>query len=158
MLATVLSGGRSSRFYESLVRTKQLSQGVSASAGSTRGPGLFSVGGSVLQGKSIADLEQAIYAEIERVKTGPIADWEIEKARNTQKRQFVSGLGSSLQRAVLLGQYALFYNDPDLINTYTARLSKVTAADLQRVAKQYLVETNRTVVITNPKGASEGGR
>jgi predicted Zn-dependent peptidase len=160
VLATVLSGGRSSRFYESLVRTKQLTQGVSASAGSTRGPALFSVGGSVLQGKTVADLEQAIYAEIERVKTGPIADWEIEKARNTQKRQFVSGLGSSLQRAVLLGQYALFYNDPDLINTYTARLNKVTAADLQRVAKQYLVETNRTVVITNPKatGAPEGGR
>ncbi|HET9369806.1 MAG TPA: pitrilysin family protein [Vicinamibacterales bacterium] len=160
VLATVLSGGRSSRFYESLVRTKQLTQGVSASSASTRGPGLFSVGGNALPGKSIADLEQAIYAEIERVKTGPIADWEMEKARNTQKRQFVGGLGSSLQRAVLLGQYALYYNDPNLINTYTDRINKVTAADLQRVAKQYLVETNRTVVITNPKptGASEGGR
>ena len=61
---------------------------------------------------------------------------------------------------VLLGQYALFYDDPNLINTYTDRINKITAADLQRVAKQYLVETNRTVVITNPKSTapSEGGR
>jgi predicted Zn-dependent peptidase len=107
-------------------------------------------------GRSVDELEQAIYAEIDKVKTGPIAQWEMDKAHNTQKRAFVNSLGSSLQRAVLLGQYALFYNDPDLINTYSDRIAKITAADVQRVARQYLTPTNRSVVITTIKPASAG--
>ena len=157
VLGLVLSGGRSSRFYESLVRQQQLTSNVAAFTAGTRGPNLFQIISVALPGKPIADLEKAIDAEIEKIKAGPIADWEIEKARNTQKRQYVGGLGSSLQRAVLLGQYALFANDPNLINTYIDRITKVTAADLQRVAKQYLVPTNRTVVVTNPRAAAGRG-
>jgi zinc protease len=159
VLASVLSAGRSSRFYDSLVRQQQLTSDPGASATSARGPGLFRVGATALPGKSIADLERAIYAEIDKVKAGPVAAWEIEKAINTQKRTFVAGLGSSLQRAVLLGQYAMFYDDPNLINTYVDRLSKVTAADVQRVAARYFVATNRSVIVTTPKAATpaEGG-
>ena len=140
--------------YESLVRQKQLTSNVSAFTNGTRGPNLFQMASTALPGKAIADIEAAIYAEIEKVKAGPIAAWEIEKALNAQKRSYVSSLGSSLQRAVLLGQYALFWNDPDLINTYLDRISKVTAADVQRVAAQYLVPARRNVVITTPKGAA----
>ena len=159
VLAAVLSSGRSSRFYDSLVHQQQMTSGVSASAANTRGPGLFRVSSTALPGKAIADLEKGIYAEIEKVKAGPIQPWEIEKARNNQRRSFVSGLGSSLNRAVLLGQYALFVNDPNLINTYADRMAKVTAADVQRVAKQYLTPTNRTVVVTTPKtpAGAQGG-
>jgi zinc protease len=159
VLANVLSSGRSSRMYDNVVRQKQLASGVAVSASSTRGPGLFQIGATALPGKTIADLEGAIYAEIEKIKAGPIADWEIEKARNTWKRNQVNGLASSLSRAMSLGRYALFWNDPNLINTYIDRITKVTAADVQRVAKQYLVQTNRTVIITQPKsaGAVQGG-
>ena len=54
----------------------------------------------------------------------------------------------------------MFYNDPDLINRRAAEIAKVTAADVQRVARQYLTPQNRTVLITNPKAkaASEGGQ
>ena len=90
-----------------MVRQQQLTP-ASARRRGTRGPGLFQVGGPALPGKSIADLEQAIYAEIEKVKTEPIAAWEIEKARNGEKRHYVSGLTSSLQRAIQLGDFALF--------------------------------------------------
>ncbi len=163
--ATILSGGRSSRFYESIVRQKQLSSNVGASAGESRGPGLFQVRGMANPGKSIADLEQAIYAEVERLKAGPIEPWEIEKARNAAKRSFVSSLTSTLSRAVMLSQLAVYYNDPNLINTRYERLSSITAADVQRVATQYLTPQNRTVVVTNPKpaapapgpGAGKGG-
>ncbi|HKW03012.1 MAG TPA: pitrilysin family protein [Vicinamibacterales bacterium] len=160
VLSSILSSGRSSRLYDSLVRDKQLTAGVFAGNTSMRGPSLFQVGGTVLVGKSVADLEAAIYAEIEKVKTAPIADWEIEKARNTQRRSYVNGLGSSLQRAVLLGQYALFFDDPNLVNTRADRLAKVTTADVQRVARQYLTPANRNVIITNPKAATggQGGR
>ena len=152
----ILSSGRSSRLYDSLVRDKQLTGGVFASNTSMRGPSLFQAGGTVLVGKSVADLENGIYAEIEKVKTGPIADWEIDKARNNQRRSYISGLGSSLQRAVVLGQYALFWNDPNLINTRADRIAKVTTADVQRVARQYLIQTNRSVIITNTKTAASG--
>jgi predicted Zn-dependent peptidase len=158
VLATILSGGRSARFYESIVRQKQLSSGVSAFAGESRGPGLFKVIGTVLPGKTLTDLEAAIDAEIERLKTGPIADWEMEKARTSARRTFVSSLGSSLNKAIQLSQDALFYNQPGRINTREERIAKVTAADVQRVARQYLVKTGRTVVLTVPKApAATGG-
>jgi zinc protease len=154
VLATVLSGGRSSRFNENIVRQKQLAAAVNAFAGESRGPGLFGVVGTVTPGRTVADLETAIEAEIERVKTGPIEAWEIDKARNGARSQLISNLGSSLGRAVTLGEDALFYDNPDRINTRADAIAKVTAADVQRVAKQYLVKTGRTVVITVPKAPS----
>ena len=158
VLSTILSGGRSSRFTENIVRQKQLATNVFSGSDETRGPGLFNVVGTVAPGKTAADLEAAIDEEIEKVKTGPIADWEMEKARNGARSGFVNSLGSSLQRAVLLGQYALFFDDPDIINTRAERIAKVTAADVQRVARTYLVETGRTVVVSVPKAAAAGGQ
>jgi zinc protease len=157
VMGTILSGGRSGRFYEAIVRQKQLATGVSAGSGERRGPGLFNVVGTVQPGKAVADLEAAIDEEIERIKSGPIADWEIEKARTGARSGFVNSVGSSLQRAILLSQYAMFYDKPDLINTRADSIAKVTAADVQRVAKQYLVKTGRTVVITLPKAAPAKG-
>jgi len=156
VLGTVLSGGRSSRFYESIVRQKQLSSGVGAGTDGSVGPGLFAVSGTALPGKTLQELEAAIDQEIDRVKTSPIADWEIEKARTGARRGFVAGLGSSLNRAIQLSENALFYNDPDRINTTADRIAKVSAADVQRVANQYLVKTNRSVVLTMPKAPAAG--
>ena len=159
VLATILSSGRSSRFTENIVRQKQLATSVFAGSDETRGPGLFNVVGTAAPGKALADLEAAIEEEIEKVKSGPIADWEIEKARNGARNGLVNSLGSSLQRAILLGQYALYYDKPDMINTRSANIEKVTAADVQRVAQKYLVKTGRTVVTTVPKkgSAPQGG-
>ena len=157
VMATILSGGRSGRFYEAIVREKQLATNVSAGSSESRGPGLFNVVGMMQPGKSAADLEAAIDIEIEKLKTGPIADWEIEKARTGARSGFVNSVGSSLQRAMLLSQYAMFYDKPDLINTRAESIAKVTAADVQRVARQYLVKTGRTVVTTAPKAAPAKG-
>jgi zinc protease len=153
VLGSVLSSGRSSRFYESIVRQKQLAPNVNAFAAESRGPGLFSIIGTLAPGKAVADLESAIDAEIERVKTGPIEAWEMEKARNIARSALVNNLGSVLGRSITLGQDALFYNQPGRLNTTAARIAKVTPEDVQRVARQYLVKTGRTVVITVPKGA-----
>ena len=157
VLGTILSGGRSSRFYESIVRQKQLSTGVGAGTDGSRGPGLFVISATALPGKTLSDLEGAIDAEVERVKNEPIAGWEMEKARTGARRSFVAGLGSSLNRAVELSQDALFFNDPSRINTRADRIAKVTADDVQRVARQYLVKTNRNVILTVPKPAATKG-
>jgi zinc protease len=158
VLATLLSSGRSSRFYEVIVRQKQLSPGnIGAFTLETRGPGLLRIIGTVSPGKAIGDLEAAIDAEIERVKSGTIEDWEMEKARNGVRSQVIAGLGSSLQRAIQLGEFALFYNRPEKINTRADEIAKVSAADVQRVARTYLVKTGRTVVHTIPKPTAPAG-
>jgi predicted Zn-dependent peptidase len=154
----VLSAGRSSRLYETVVRQKQLAVSANAFAPDSRGPRLLWIIATPTPGKSLGDLEAAIDAEIERLKTAPIADWELEKARNNARREFVSGLGLSLQRAINLAEYALIYNDPGQINTRWDRLTRLTAADVQRVAKQYLTKENRSVITTTAKAApGQGG-
>ena len=160
VLVQILSAGRSSRFYESLVREKQVAVQVGAGTETSRGPRLLRITGTPAPGHASEDLEAAIYAEIERLKAGPIADWEIEKARNAGRRQIVTGMTRSLQRAVLLAQAALVYGDPAVVNTRFDRLAKFNAADVQRVAKQYLVPENRTVVTTlaPPATSARGGQ
>ena len=157
VLGTVLSSGRSSRLYEAIVRQKQLSSGVGAGSSQLRGSGHFRFNATLLPGKAMADLEAAIWEEVEKVKKGPIADFEIEKARNQARRQLVGTLQSSLSRAVLMAQDALFFNEPGRINKGPDRIAAVTAADVQRVAATYLTPERRTVVITNPKPAAPKG-
>ena len=159
----VLSSGASSRLNQSIVREKRLAVNAGAGNPDKRGPGLFQVSATVAIGKSPADVEAALYDEIEKVKNGPIADWEIEKAHNNAIRQQAAALTSTLTRAIQLGEFAAFYDDPNLINTRAQNYQKVTAADVQRVAKKYLTKENRSVVITMPKagtgtGASKGGQ
>jgi predicted Zn-dependent peptidase len=159
VLSTVLSSGRSARLNQAVVREKQLATSVGAFAGDSRGPGLFSAFAMVIPGKNLDEAEAAIYGEIEKVKTGPIQDWEIEKAHNAARRQQAGVATSTLTRAVQLGEYAMFFNDPNRINTYTDRILKVTAADVQRVAQKYLTKENRSVIITMVKpAAAKGGQ
>jgi predicted Zn-dependent peptidase len=159
VLGTVLSSGRSSRFFQKIVREQQLAPNVNAFRDGAIGPGLFRIIGTVTPGKTPEALEAAVLAEIERVKNEPIADWELEKARNNAKRAVVGGLTSSLQRATQLAEFAASYGDPNLINQRVDRIQKVTAADVQRVAKTYLTAENRTVVTTVPRNQpkTEGG-
>ncbi len=160
VLSDVLSGGRSARLNQVIVREKQLATTALAFADESRGPGLFQAFATVAPGKDPAAVEAAIYEEIEKVKTGPIADWEIEKARNTARRNAANAVTSTLNRAIQLGHYALFYNDPNRINTINERIQKVTAADVQRAAARYLTKENRSVIVTTPKPAAapKGGQ
>lgn len=83
--------------------------------------------------------------------------WEVEKARNQARSSFIGTLGSALSRAVLLSQNAMFYDNPNRINMQADNIAKVTAADVQRAARQYLVKTGRTVVTTVPKPPAAKG-
>jgi zinc protease len=157
VMASVLAGGRSSRLYQQIVRQQQLSPGINAFRDGSVGPGLFAVFGTVTPGRSPDALEKAIYDEIEKLKSAPIADWELEKARNNARRGVVNSLTSSLQRATQLAEFAASYGDPGLINQRVDRIARVTAADVQRVARTYLVPENRTVIVTTPKPSTAKG-
>lgn len=150
-LSDVLGTGQSSRLYQSLVKDKQLAVRVACYVEEHRGPSTLQIVVTARPGKDLKEVENAVYAEIDRLKTEPIADWEIEKVRMSDRRQEAQQLQSTLFRAYVIGEMAVFYNDPNLINTRFNKTQKVTKDDLQRVTKTYLTEENRTVVTTLPK-------
>ena len=155
-LASILGAGRTARLYDSLVRQQQIAAQVYAGTAAAKGPGLFYLEAVAAPGGDIPKIEAAMYAEVEKIKNGPIQEWELEKARNAARSAFVNGLRNSLQRAILLSRYAVFYDDPGVINTRYERIASVTIEDVRRVARQYFVPENRTVVITTPaKPASD---
>jgi zinc protease len=151
VLGQVLSGGQSSRLYQKLVREKELAVSAFGGAQERRGPSLFSVVVTAQPGKDLAEIERLVYEELERLKNEPVADWELDKVRLSLRNGRAQGLQSSLSRAVQLGQYAVYYNEPNLINTYESKIRAVTKADIQRVARRYFRETNRTVITTVPQ-------
>jgi predicted Zn-dependent peptidase len=160
VLSAALQGGQSSRLYQKLVKEKELTTGVGGFMDEKRGLGALYIGANLRPGAKTDAVEAAVYEEIERLKKEPIADWELQKAKNTTRRAFVNNLQSSLSRAINLTQYAIYYNDPGLINARLDKVAAVTKDDVQRVANKYLRDTNRTVVITMPKarGAAPSGQ
>jgi predicted Zn-dependent peptidase len=151
VLSASLQTGQSSRLYQTLVKDKQLVTGVFGFADEKRGTGAFYISATLKPNGKPADVEAAIYDEIARLQKEGIADWELEKAKNNTRRNFINGLQSSVSRANTIGHDTVFYNDPNLINTRLDKVAAVTKADVQRVAIKYLTATNRTVVITMPK-------
>jgi zinc protease len=151
----VLQSGQSSRLYQKLVKEKEMVTGVGGFMDEKRGVGAFYTNATLRAGNKTEDVEAIIYAEIDRLKKEPIADWELQKAKNTTRRNLINGLQSSLNRAVTIGQYTTYYNEPGLINNRLEKVDAVTKEDVQRVANKYLVDTNRTVVITMPKAKAK---
>jgi len=151
VLSASLQSGQSSRLYQALVKDKQLVTNVGGFMDEKRGPGALYISATLRQGVKAADVETAIYDEIERLKKDGIADWELQKAKNTTRRNFINNMQSSLSRAINMSVWAVYYNDPNLINTRLDKVSTVTKQDVQRVANKYLAATNRTVVVTIPK-------
>jgi predicted Zn-dependent peptidase len=156
VLSASLQSGQSSRLYQTLVKDKQLVTNVGGFMAERRGPGALYISATLKPGGKPEDVEAAIYSEIARLQKEGIADWELQKAKNTTRRNFINGLQSSLSRAITIGQYTVYYNEPNLINTRLDKVTAVTKADVQRVADKYLTAANRTVVVTipKPKGAA----
>ncbi|HJX92806.1 MAG TPA: pitrilysin family protein [Pyrinomonadaceae bacterium] len=151
VLANALQSGQSSRLYQKLVKEKEMLTNVGGFMDEKRGVGALYTNATLRPGVKPEDVEAVVYAEIDRLKKEPIADWELQKAKNTTRRNFINGLQSSLSRAVTVGQYTVYYNEPNLINTRLDKVNAVTKEDVQRVANKYLIDTNRTVVTTMPK-------
>jgi len=158
----ILSQGTSSRLYLELVKDKRLVQEVSAGAEESRGPSLFWISTTLNPDKDPKEVEKLIYADLERLKTEPVTDLELEKVRALVRRAGVEQLQSTQGRATNLGESTVFYNDPNLVNTWPEKYSAVTKAKIQEVAKKYFLPGNRTVITTIPKeepaAAGRGGK
>jgi len=151
----ILSRGTAARLYLTLVKEKELATNASCGIDARRGPGLFWCTLSLRPGKDPAEIEKALYTELDKLKNDPITDQEVEREKMAVRRYQAEQLQGSLGRATTLGEYAVYFNDPGLINTYGTRLLAVTKAQIQQAAKTYLTEANRTVVLTTPKRTQE---
>ncbi|MGH7825523.1 MAG: M16 family metallopeptidase [Candidatus Binatia bacterium] len=151
VLGQITAGDLSSRLYQKLVKELEMAISVSSGPDERRGTSLFWVSLVLRPDTILSDLERIVYEEIERLKNEPAADWELDKVRTKLRRQQAENLYRTRSRANALGHYAVYYNEPGLINTVFDKLAEVEKADLQRVASAYLRETNRTVVTTLPK-------
>jgi zinc protease len=150
VLASVLSSGRSSRFYQHLVREKQVALNANAFSQGRRGPSLFQVVAIPRPGVKVEDLEKALDDEIAAVQKDGIADAELAKVRTQYLRQQIQTRSSCLSLAIQIGTYAVNFNDPNLINTLYGKMASVDAEQVKQAAQKYLVPAHRAVLITMP--------
>jgi len=150
VLANILGTGQSSRFYQHLVKEKQLAVSIQMQADARIGPSLLYITATPRPGVKPEDLEKAIYEEIEAVQKDGVTTQEIDKARTQYLRNQIQSRQSSLFTAMRLGQYAVFFNDPDLINTSCDKFNAVTAEQVKEAAQKYLAPSDRAVVTTLP--------
>src|SRR6266404_1975271 len=151
MADIILSQGRSSRLYQSLIYQQQVAQSANANADLKEDAGLFELTAIVAAGKKPQDAEAALRAEIKKLQDEPISASELEKAKNqlitSQLRQRETNLGKSQS----LGGATVLLGDPNRVNTELERLQAVTAADVQRVAKKFFTDQNRYVFFYLPE-------
>jgi zinc protease len=157
VMAAILSAGKSSRLYQGLVREKQLVLDADADHSFlSRDPSLFYLSAQPLPGKEVGEVEKALNEEIERIQKELVGGHELQKAKNQLEASFIYGQDSLFFQAMLLAQHEI-----DLswrtIDDYIPSIRKVTAEDIQRVAKQYLSPDNRTIGILIPLPPKEGG-
>jgi zinc protease len=150
VLTTILSAGRSSRLHQDLVYRKRIATSVSADyEGLSVDPTVISVSAQVMPEKDVGEVRRAIKAHLERVRTEPVTDKELEKARNQAEAAFVFGQDSVFGQAMRIGRFEMA-GDWRLLNSYLAGIRKVTAADVLRVAKKYLDPDRRTIGVLIP--------
>jgi zinc protease len=137
LLSTILSEGRASRLYRKLVYEQQLALGAGGDYPYfSHDPNLFTFYATPLPGKSAEALERALLAEIERLKSEPLPEEELERAKNQIEAAFVWQQDSVHSRATSLARFELA-GSWRLQSDFVPRIRAVTAADLQRVARAY---------------------
>ncbi len=150
VLSLILSGGKSSRLYQSLVYEKKISLSASADySGFNKDPYLFFFSATASPGKSIKDVEDSLYVEIEKIKTKLPSEREIQKAKNQIESSFIMEQDSIYMQAMKYGMFEML-GGWRLIDRYLEGIRKVTPDDVVKVAKKYLKEDNRTVGILIP--------
>lgn len=150
VLGTILSDGKSSRLYNSLVYEKQLAISAWASyEGVFKDSFLFLMGATASQGRSIEEVEKALFEEVEKIRKEPPTDREVQKAKNQVEAAFIMGQDSFYAQASLIGMFEMT-GGWRFIEKYLEGVRKVTPEDVRRVAEKYLIADKRTTGILIP--------
>jgi zinc protease len=150
VLSMILSGGKSSRLYQSLVYDQKIALSASADySGFNKDPYLFFFSATAAPGININEVEKALYAQIEKISTDLPSEREIQKAKNQIESSFIMGQDSIYLQAMKYGIFEML-GDWRLIERYLEGIRNVNAEDIVKVARTYLTENNRTVGILIP--------
>lgn len=153
VLSSVLSGTPTSRLNQSLVRDSQLAVDVSAGYNIlTRGRlSLFEIDGTPSEGKTLGELENKIFDEIEKIKSTGVTDAELDRVKAGVIAGDVYQRDSMFYQAMQLGTVATLGFEPEILPAYIQKIRAVTSAQVQAVAKKYLVKDHMTVATLDPQ-------
>jgi predicted Zn-dependent peptidase len=156
-ISDILSNGRVSRLYRSLVETQQIAaeaEGESPFPGD-KYPSLFAFDAVPLPGHTPAEMREAIHKEIEKLKTADVTDAELQMYKTRARADLLRGLADNQGLANSLAEYQTRYGDWRELFLQLDKVDKVTKADIRRVANQVFVASNRTSaeIDTEPQAA-----
>ncbi len=162
VIDSLLSEGVTSRLYHRVVREKRLaaSIGTQSSAPGARAPNVFMISAVPLAPHTPGEVEEAIYDELDRLKTEPVTVRELEKVLNNLDASLLRSLRSNSGLASQLSYFQTVAGDWRYILEARKRIAAVTAEDIQRVAATYFRKSNRTVatLVKPTLSASEEGK
>jgi zinc protease len=145
ILSSVLSSGKSSRLYTTLVDKLQLATSANANFGESFDPTLFQFYAVCAKGVAESAVEQAIYDVLEKIKNEGITEAELQKIKNQKLMEFYNQVETIDGKSNNIGTYEVFFGDYRKMFDAPDAYNKVTTADVQRVAKKYFTKQNRTV-------------
>ena len=146
VVSSLLSEGRTSRLYKSLIEGKHIAVMAHAYDDIGKYPNTFTFIAAPRAPHTAAEIESAIYEEIEKLKNTPTSNWELQKIKNQLEASFIQDLNSASGLASEIGYFEVL-SDWRYINTFMDKLAQVTAEDVMRVTKKYLTKSNRTVAV-----------
>lgn len=150
VLSTILSGGRASRLYRSLVYERQLAlQAGGDYSYFSLDPNLFWFWATAMPGQTPETLEKALLEEMERLRAEPVGDEELERAKNQIEASFVFQQDSIFRRASLLARFETI-GGYRLLDGFVPKIRAVTATDVQRVARAYFPPEKKNVGVLIP--------
>ena len=155
VLATILSGGKSSRLYRDMVHDRRIATDVSAGQGSREIAGTFSIVATAAPGHTLAELEATITDQLDHVLAGgPTADEVIRtqtviEADFAYRLQTVGGFGG---RSDQLNAYNVYVDDPGYFDTDLNRYLQVDSDAIQAYGRRYLTESARVALSVIPSG------
>ncbi|MBI5485357.1 MAG: insulinase family protein, partial [Deltaproteobacteria bacterium] len=151
----VLGSGRTSRFYKKLVVEKQIAADIGTfDAPGSRFPGLFVIGATPRTPHTVGDVEAAILAELELLKTEPVSARDLQRILNKIEYEEARRMGTNGGLARNLTEYEAVAGNWRYMTEYRSRVSKVSPADIQRVAREYFTRENRMVGFITKKGGN----
>jgi len=152
----VLSDGQSSRIYRKLVYEQQLALAAFGQGNIIEDPNLFYAVAIVQRGRGPDEATKALIAELDRLKTEPISEAELQQAKNQFARDYILSRESNKDKAQHLAHAAVIHDDITTADGEFDVFMGITAADVQRVAQKYFTPENRLVITLMPKGSGSG--
>jgi len=156
LASAILSGGESSRMYQSLVRTQQIAQQADLDLELNTEGGRMSLIGIGSDKGTSENLEKALLAELKKIQDSGVTAKELEKAKNQLISRAIRARETNDGKAIAIERAVAYVGDPKAVNNEVAQLQAVTSADIQRVMKQYFRDNNRVVIYYNQAKPAEG--